>query len=117
MNDVPIAADDWVFGGTEDAPYTFWASDLLVNDFDADLDVLTVTAVQNIGYPGGSVVLNADGSITYTPDPEVSGTAYFTYAVQDSSGAEHGALAGVEFEAVNDVPVPQPDKHWPRPTT
>src|SRR5205823_15046309 len=40
-----------------------------------------------LGTPSnGSVTDNGDGTVTYTPDQDFTGTDSFTYAVQDSSG-------------------------------
>ena len=55
---------------TEDTPVTFAAEQLLVNDTDLDSDTLTIASV-TIG-PGGSAVLNGDGSVTFTPDRTTS---------------------------------------------
>ena len=54
---------------------------LLANDFDVDGD--TLTAVVWVAPVTGSLVLQADGSFVYTPAPDYSGTAVFTYKAFD----------------------------------
>src|SRR5205085_2721268 len=76
-NDPPVAADD-TYSGTEDLALTV-PSGVLLNDSDPNLDSLAVTKVNNtaIGSPiavaGGTVVMAADGSFTFTPTPNVVG--------------------------------------------
>ncbi|MCV7370355.1 Ig-like domain-containing protein [Mycolicibacterium duvalii] len=91
---------------------------VLANDIDADGDVLTVTRLTQPEH--GTVVLNADGTITYTPDGDFFGTDSFTYRVSDAGSPWHihglsGFFAGgghahtgqvnVTVTAVNDAPV------------
>ena len=62
VNDVPVAADDTVTM----AQGTSAAIVVLANDVDADGDSLTVTA---LGTPEhGTVVVNSNGVVSYTPD-------------------------------------------------
>ena len=57
---------------------------VLANDYDPDGDSLTVTAVTKAAH--GTVVLNADGTITYTPAIAFIGTDTFSYAISDGHG-------------------------------
>ena len=62
-------------------PVTVTSGDLTGNDHGSGL---TVTAV---GQPSaGTVVRNADGTVTYTPAPGTSGTATFPYEVTGANG-------------------------------
>ena len=71
---------------------------------DPDNDALSF-AVAEGGAPGsGSVVLNPDGTYTYTPDPDFHGTDSFTYVVSDGRGGTTTATVTVEVTAVPDVP-------------
>ncbi|RMH75528.1 MAG: tandem-95 repeat protein, partial [Actinomyces sp.] len=97
--DAPVALDDAVTTD-EDVPVTV---DVLANDSDADGDPLTVTAV---GTPGhGTATVGADGTITYTPDPNTNGDDAFTYTVTDPTGLSAGATVRVGVVPVNDAPV------------
>jgi len=60
--------------------------DILANDTDAD-GTIDQTSVSIIGTPeNGSVVVNTDGSVTYTPDTDFIGDDTFTYEVCDNHG-------------------------------
>jgi VCBS repeat-containing protein len=91
---------------------------VLANDTDADGDVKTVTGLSQPLH--GTAVLNPDGTITYTPNTNFSGTDTFTYTVSDASSPWHvhglfGFLTGgghtdtvtvnVSVTGVNDPPV------------
>ena len=58
----PVAASDYTFTN-QDAPVTFH---VLANDTDADNDPLTIVTIQNPA--NGSVVKNANQTLTYVPD-------------------------------------------------
>jgi hypothetical protein len=53
-------------------------------------------------------VVNADGTITYTPDPDFHGTDRYTYTVT-SGGVTETATVTVTVNPVTDPPVAQPD--------
>ncbi|MCQ4349136.1 cadherin-like domain-containing protein [Pseudomonas stutzeri] len=70
-----------VLAATEDTPVTFAAADLLGNDSDVDGDTLSIASVTS--GTGGTAVLNADGTVTFTPDADFNGVATFSYTVTD----------------------------------
>jgi len=101
VNTAPIAVDDEVTV-TEDTPAT---GNVLTNDSDVEGNVLTaslVTAPVN-----GTVVLNADGSFTYTPIGDYAGLDSLEYQACDNGTPSRCDSAWVRFtvEAVNDAPV------------
>ena len=57
---------------------------VLTNDFDIDGDVLSVLPTMIASPVQGSVVLNANGDYTYTPNPGFVGTDGFVYVVCDN---------------------------------
>ncbi|WP_461305114.1 Ig-like domain-containing protein, partial [Aureisphaera sp.] len=76
-NDPPVANADT--NTTEvDTPVS---GNVLVNDYDPDGDPITVTG--NTDPSNGTVVVNPDGSYTYTPDPGYIGLDIFTYTICD----------------------------------
>ena len=92
----PVAVDD-AATTDEDTAVTV---DVLANDSDPDGDTLAVTAVSDPAH--GSVVDNGDGTLTYTPDADWSGTDSFTYTVSDGNGGSDTATVTVTVNAVND---------------
>ena len=106
VNDPPIASDDTGPGYTtpEDTPLT--TPDLTVNDTDVDHGVDPVSVSLVTGPSNGAVIDNGDGTVTYTPNPDWSGTDTFTYTIADPDGAiSNTATVTVVVTAVNDAPV------------
>jgi hypothetical protein len=62
---------------------------------DGILSGYTVAAGSVPGNEGGTFLLNADGSFTYTPPPNFGGFDYATYAVSDAAGAKATASVNV----------------------
>ncbi|HEX2701770.1 MAG TPA: ELWxxDGT repeat protein [Acidimicrobiales bacterium] len=81
--DDPVAVDD-SDQTVEDTPLSVPAPGVLANDTDGDNDVLTAGSASDPDH--GSVVLNSNGSYTYTPDANFLGTDSFTYVVSDGTG-------------------------------
>jgi hypothetical protein len=98
-NPTPTAAND-AASTSEDSPVTIA---VLANDSDPDGDPLTVTAATATN---GTVVRNADGTITYTPNANFNGTDTITYTISDGNGGTATATVTVAVAAVNDAPVP-----------
>ena len=86
LNDAPVAGADALVaeGG---APVT---ADLLANDVDVDGDALRVARIGEAGH--GAVRLNADGTVSYSPDAGFSGQDTFTYAVSDGEAEADGVV-------------------------
>jgi hypothetical protein len=90
VNDPPLANDDSATT-QEDAPVTI---DVAANDTDPDGDLAPATANTTCangstgcnGAAHGSLSDNADGTITYNPDPAFSGNDSFVYEVCDTGG-------------------------------
>ena len=56
---------------------------VLANDFDLNGDALTAALVT--GPRNGNVTLNSNGSFTYTPNANYSGSDSFTYRANDGT--------------------------------
>ena len=54
---------------------------------------------------GGTAVLNADGTVTFTPDANFNGAANFSYTVSDGDLTSAPATATINVTPVNDAPV------------
>ena len=98
-NTAPDAQDDSFAGNAPQAPFAIFVAG---NDFDVDLDVLTITAVSDP--PRGSVVIATDGShVVYTPDAGVVGTDTFTYTISDGAGGTDTATVTVTVRDYADI--------------
>jgi large repetitive protein len=102
VNDVPVAVNDNATT-PEDSPVTI---PVLGNDTDADGNPLTITTATS---PNGTVVINPDGTITFTPNPNFNGPATITYTISDGQGGTATATVAVNVTPVNDPPVARPD--------
>ncbi|WP_445168019.1 Ig-like domain-containing protein [Mycolicibacterium sp. Dal123E01] len=79
VNDAPTAVNDTV----STAPNTPVTINVLGNDIDVDGDPLNVALA---GVPAhGTVVANEDGTLTYTPAGNYTGTDSFTYTISDGA--------------------------------
>lgn len=111
VNDPPVGSDDQVTT-QEDVPVVI---DVLANDTDPDGDALTIAAVTDP--TGGTVIVNSDQTITYTPNAGTTSDS-FTYAPFD--GELQGAPVTVTIEvqsAVNEPPVAVDDSAQARRNT
>jgi hypothetical protein len=102
VNRDPIANAD--AAASDGAPVVI---DVLANDTDADGDALTVTNVENP--PDGTAGINADDTVTYTPDctPGATFVDDFDYTIADGFGGSASATVTVNVtcpEAPNDPP-------------
>ncbi|MGE3543324.1 MAG: tandem-95 repeat protein, partial [Kofleriaceae bacterium] len=80
VNDDPIAMGDVANTNTSTAVTV----DVLANDADPELATLVVTGATDGA--NGTVTINSDGTVTYTPVPGFQGTDTFAYTVSDGSG-------------------------------
>jgi VCBS repeat-containing protein len=110
VNDAPVAADDG-YGVDEDVVLTVDAgSGVLANDDDVDSGVLTATVVAAPDPAEGVLALALDGSFTFTPAAEFSGTVVFRYSVSDSLLAAEADVT-ITIAPVNDPPVGTDDAY------
>ncbi len=86
VNDAPVAVDDAISSLPNDG-----IIDVLGNDTDVDGDTLTVTAASDPAR--GTVVVNDNGTLTYTPNPGATGTDTITYTISDGhEGTDEGSI-------------------------
>ncbi|HBH7874883.1 TPA: tandem-95 repeat protein [Vibrio parahaemolyticus] len=80
---------------------------VLGNDtFEGDGKVVSLDT--NNGPANGTVSVNPDGSVTYTPNDNYQGTDSFTYIVT-SGGVSESTTVSVDVTPVNDTPVAKDD--------
>ncbi|MBF7073393.1 tandem-95 repeat protein [Glaciecola sp. MH2013] len=102
VNDAPVASDQ-TLSTQEDTPLTF---DPLINASDVDGDSLSISGVVA---SSGSVVINPDGTVTFTPDPNFNGPVAITYLIDDGNGGTVAVTVNINVLAVVDAPIANPD--------
>jgi len=98
VNDAPVAGPDTATTN-EDTPVTIAVLD---NVTDVDGDTLSVTAASA---RNGTVTINPDGTVTYTPAENFFGTDTITYTISDGQGGTATETVTVTVTSVNDAPV------------
>ena len=105
-NLAPVASDDSA-SGPQDTAVVVSAPGVLSNDSDPNSDQLT--ALLDTNPSNGIVLLNSDGSFTYTPNTGFSGTDSFTYHAYDGELDSNSATVTVTITAGNTAPVATDD--------
>jgi len=102
-DDLPVAADD-SFSTAEDTAYngTVAGNDTLSGDGGNTWSKLTDPT-------NGTVLVNSDGTFTYTPTADWSGTDSFTYQLCDTDGDCDSATVTITVSAADDLPVAADD--------
>jgi gliding motility-associated-like protein/uncharacterized repeat protein (TIGR01451 family) len=103
INDPPTALDDNYVTSEENAV----SGNVMDNDSDLDGDALDVNIIPVSGPGNGSLLLNSDGSFTYTPDEDFNGLDSFIYQVCDNGSSILcvTATATITVDPVNDSPI------------
>ena len=97
VNDTPVASND-SYTTNQGTPLNVAAPGVLQNDLDADGNALTAT---NVTAPAhGTVVLNANGSFTYTPTAGYSGLDTFSYLANDGTVDSNLATVSIDIRPV-----------------
>lgn len=101
VNDAPTAKADTAVTSAN-TPLIISPATLLANDTDVDGDVLSLSAV---GHPtNGSVGLDSNGNVVFTPKAGFSGTASFDYTLSDGSNSTATGTVTVTVNPVKDPP-------------
>ena len=100
-NVAPVAAND-SYGVAEDNVLQVLPSGVLANDSDVNPgDILTAIKTSETAH--GSVTLNSDGSLSYTPHDDWHGTDTFTYKANDGALDSNTATVSVTVDPVPDL--------------
>ncbi len=102
VNDPPVAVAD-TYSTNRNIVLNVAAPGVLGNDTDVEGSALTATKVTNPSH--GSVTLNSDGSFTYTPTANYSGTDSFTYRANDGQANSNTVTVTITINAGNNAPV------------
>ncbi|MDP5253310.1 Ig-like domain-containing protein [Vibrio sp. HB161653] len=89
----------------EDQTLTIAPDVLLANDSDLDGDDISIQSVTSTSDTNGTVSLDSDGNVSFTPDADFNGTVSFEYTIVDEFGNTDTATVSVDVLAVNDGPV------------
>ena len=89
LNNDPVAVAD----ALTVSPNNSVRGNVLFNDSDPDGDPLT--AVMGTLPAHGAVILNSDGTFTYTPGPSFAGSDSFGYTLDDGEGGTDSAVVTV----------------------
>ena len=77
---------------------------MLVNDSDPEGDPLTVTSAI-VDPAKGTITVNPDGTLTFTPAANFSGPVEVTYTISDGHGGTATSTVNITVTPVNDAPV------------
>lgn len=99
-NAAPTAADD-SYTTNQNTALNVARPGVLTNDTDPEGTTLTALKVSNPA--NGTLTLNADGSLTYTPSQGFSGTDTFTYKANDGTADSNVATVTI---TVRDITAP-----------
>jgi uncharacterized delta-60 repeat protein len=102
VNDAPTA-EPHSYGAQEDTPLTIQAPGVLLGARDVDGD--PITAVLATGPTHGTLILNANGSFTYTPNANYNGSDSFTFRPSDGVALGNPVTVFLFVNPTNDPPV------------
>ncbi|TLM73962.1 MAG: tandem-95 repeat protein, partial [Actinobacteria bacterium] len=100
VNDAPVAVGD-SYTTAEGITLTVAAPGVLGNDTDVDGDPLTAVLADDVA--NGALTLNADGSFTYVPDLDWSGSDSFTYRADDGAALSNLVTVSITVTPANDA--------------
>jgi VCBS repeat-containing protein len=105
-NDAPVAVNDAYTIASNRTLTVDTVNGLLTNDSDLDGDNLQSIRTGDTAH--GTLTMQADGSFTYTPEADFTGTDSFTYQATDSKEASPDATVVISV-GTNQPPTAAPD--------
>ena len=100
VDNLPPVANDDAYVTDMDVQLNVPAPGILINDSDPDGDSITVSGYEATSVEGGTVVVNPDGSFTYTPPAGFTGSDSFQY--MNTDGEFDSNIATVTIRIVGD---------------
>uniref|UniRef100_UPI00188A44AD VCBS domain-containing protein n=1 Tax=Vibrio anguillarum TaxID=55601 RepID=UPI00188A44AD len=105
-NDRPYCSSEVVLAnGSEDTRQTLTTAQLLANTVDVDANDAGKLTIENLHADHGSILNNADGTFTFTPEKDYNGDVHFRYDVKDAHGGVTHTGASTTLSAVDDAAV------------
>jgi hypothetical protein len=112
-NNPPVAQDDLVVTD-EDVPVAINVLSNNGNGPDTDFEDGSpnpATVNIEVGPANGTIVVELDGTVTYTPNENYSGADLFSYTVKDSGGlTSNVAIVNITVNPVSDPPLAENDQ-------
>ncbi len=104
VDDPSFANDDYYSIG-EDRTLAVGPSGVLDNDTNLDQDQLQAILLSGPDPAHGTLILDTDGSFTFTPQSDWHGVTCFTYQNSDELTLSNVATVRITVEAINDTPI------------
>ena len=103
IDNPPVAVDD-AFSTNMNQTLS---GNIITNDSDPDSDNITVNTTPVTPPAHGTLTLNADGTFTYTPETDYTGTDTFVYEIYDDGtpSLTDQATVNITINAANNPPV------------
>ena len=101
LNTAPVAVQDRIVID-EDTFFESPAPGILGNDTDVNGDPLTAILEDDVEH--GTLTLEPDGGLVYTPFPDYFGSDSFTYRANDGSSSSEPAVVDITIRGLNDAP-------------
>jgi len=92
--------------GAPDLVSTPAGTSVIIHVLDNDPSKVGATVIKNTDPSNGTIVVNPDGTVTYTPNPGFSGKDTFTYIIKNKDGLESDPI----IVTVNVKPAGSPDQ-------
>ncbi|MEX2189045.1 MAG: Ig-like domain-containing protein, partial [Pirellulales bacterium] len=109
VNDAPTALSESYATASGQTLVVPVEQGVLANDSDVDSPSLTAALVTNVA--NGTLVFNADGSFTYTPNAGFVGGDSFTYRASDGQLQSGIVTVSINVTAVNTAPTANDDAY------
>jgi large repetitive protein len=109
VNDAPVAVDDSYSVDEDNVLTVINPNGVLANDSDNDMDILHAVLLVDVAH--GTLVLNMDGTFTYTPDANYFGPDSFTYQAHDGLANSNVATVNITVNPINDAPIANNDNY------
>ncbi len=109
FNKPPLAVDDAYETAEETELIVGAVEGVLANDTDQNGDHLTAMLIDDVS--NGTLVLNTDGSFSYTPNLNFYGEDHFTYYAYDGEVGSLPATVTITVTDISDVPTAMDDTY------
>ena len=109
-NQKPVAIEDSFILDEDDLLSVSEGSGVLANDYDPDNGPDPLEAVLVDTVSKGSLLFFSNGSFTYQPDENISGTDSFSYQAYDGQQYSNVTLVTLSITEINDEPIAMDDE-------